>query len=78
MIKLSDFCSKQVINMKTGEQLGFVDDFEITVQGSEVLVTSIVIKGKMRGLGVLGRGEDIVIPVSAIEVVGEDTILFSR
>ena len=65
--------SKEVVNLKTGLKIGFVDDAELdTVTGSLV---SLIIYGRPRAFGIMGRDEDIVIKCSDIKLIGEDIIL---
>ncbi|MEE0929361.1 MAG: YlmC/YmxH family sporulation protein [Acutalibacteraceae bacterium] len=64
---------KEVINSKDGCRLGFVDDVEIDTVNANVI--SIVIYGKWRCFGLLGREEDIILKWDCIELIGEDTIL---
>ena len=51
----------------------FVDDVEIDTKNATII--SLVIYGKWRCFGLLGRGEDTVIRLECIELIGEDTIL---
>lgn len=70
---LSELRTKEVINAGTGIKLGYVDDIEFdTVTGN---VTSIIIFGRPRAFGLMGRDDDIIIKCEDIEVIGEDTIL---
>ncbi|MBR6336351.1 MAG: YlmC/YmxH family sporulation protein [Ruminococcus sp.] len=70
---LSELRNKEVINAKTGLKLGYVDDIEFdSVTGN---VISIVIFGRPRAFGLMGREQDIVIKCEDIEVIGEDTVL---
>ena len=65
--------NKEVVNLNTGLKIGYVDDIEIdTLSGS---VVSLVVYGKMRAFGIMGRDEDIIIKCKDIELIGEDTIL---
>lgn len=64
---------KEVINSKDGCRLGFVDDVEIDTVNAKVI--SIVIYGKWRCFGLLGREEDIILKWDCIELIGEDTII---
>lgn len=68
--------SKEVIDIKTGERLGFIDDAELDL--SEASVKSFVIYGRERFFGLFGREEDIVIPCGEIEVIGQDVMLVNR
>ena len=65
--------NKEVVNLRTGLKIGFVDDIEIdTVTGS---VVSLIVFGRSRAFGIMGRDEDIIIKCKDIELIGEDTIL---
>ena len=68
-----ELCRKEVIDIKNGERLGFVDDIEIDLSTSSI--RSLVIYGGARLLGLFGRNEDIVISCSDIKVVGSDVVL---
>ena len=71
----SNLRNKEVVNVKTGLKLGYVDDIEIdTVTGD---VVSLIVYGRPRALGIMGRDEDITIKCSDIHLIGEDTILVS-
>lgn len=69
----SNLRNKEVVNLKTGLKLGYVDDIEIdTTTGN---VVSFIVFGRPRALGIMGRDEDIIIKCSDIDLIGEDTIL---
>lgn len=71
--RIGDLRNKQVVCVRNGCVLGFVSDVEIsTVDGR---LEAIVIFGRPRALGVLGREDDIVIPWSEIEVIGQETVI---
>ena len=70
---LSDLRNKEVINIKTGLKIGYVDDIEINTL--DATVVALIVYGRPRFMGVLGKDDDIVIKCSNIELVGEDTIL---
>ena len=70
---ITEMREKEVINLANGCRLGCVNDVEIdTCSGCLV---SIVIYGKSKFFGLLGRCEDIKIPWKDITVIGDDTIL---
>ena len=71
--RINDFKYKDVISSSDGVRLGFVGDVELDTQNAAL--TAIVIRGRYRLFGLLGREEDTVIPWEDIEVIGEDTIL---
>ncbi len=69
----SELRNKEVVNMKTGIKLGYVDDIELdTTSGT---IVSLIVYGRPKAFGIMGRDEDIVIKCNNIELIGEDTIL---
>ena len=64
---------KEVVNVKDGSRLGRVDAIEVDTGTMQVL--SLIVYGRLRFFGLLGREEDRVIPWEDIEIIGEDTIL---
>lgn len=64
---------KEVINIKTGERLGYIRDVEISETTGNIEAIIVPRKGCFfRKL--LGGGE-LIIPWGAIEVVGKDLVL---
>lgn len=70
---LEELKSKEVIDIKTGERLGYIDDVRMDVAASEVL--SLLIYGGYRFFGILGKENDTEIPCESVKVIGSDTIL---
>lgn len=66
---------REVIDIHTGERLGFIDDAEINLETSQTV--ALIIYGRERFFGLFGKENNIIIPCSKIEVVGEDVILVS-
>lgn len=73
LCRIDDLKNKQVVCVKDGCVLGFVSDVEMDTESGAL--TSIIIFGKMRFMGLLGHEEDIVIPWKDINVIGTETIL---
>ena len=73
LCRIDDLRNKQVVCVKNGCVLGFISDVEMdTLNGT---LTSIIIFGRLRFFGLLGREEDIVIPWKDISVIGNETVL---
>lgn len=70
---VTDLRNKQVINQKDGDILGPVSDVEVDTCSGRVV--AIIVFGRPKCLGLLGRGEDIRICWEDIKVIGEDTVL---
>ena len=64
---------KEVIDITDGTRYGFVGDVELN--SDRGAIEGIVVRGRPRLLGLLGREEDVVFPWSAVKRFGEDIIL---
>jgi YlmC/YmxH family sporulation protein len=73
---LSDLRGKEVIDTAEGVKLGFADDIELDTATGEL--SSMVIYGTARFLGIFGREDDIHIPFTDIELIGRDVILVKK
>lgn len=71
--RIAELRNKQVVCVQSGEILGYVSDVEINT--STGALESLLIFGRAKFLGLFGKYEDIVIPWSDIEVIGQETIL---
>ena len=72
-MRVTDLSCKEVVCIRDGARLGYVADGEVEVPDGQVC--AIVVPGKCRFFGLLGRTEDFVIPWNAIRRVGDDIIL---
>ncbi len=72
-MRMEELRRKDVINMYNGGYLGRVGDLEFDMDRADM--TDLVIYGRLRWFGLLGRDDDIVIKWEDIEVIGEDSIL---
>lgn len=70
---LRQLCKKDVVQLGSGVKLGRADDLELEMGSAQVC--SLILRGRPRWFGLLGRGEDLVIPWQQIEAIGEDVIL---
>ena len=68
-----DFKRKEVISIKDGKRLGFVQD--VTADLESGVITSIIVPGSTRLLNIFASANDIVIPWQNIKCIGEDIIL---
>ena len=75
LCRIDDLRNKQVVCVKDGCVLGFISDVEMDTENGNL--TSIIIFGRLRFFGLLGREEDIVIPWEDISVIGNETVLVS-
>lgn len=71
--RMGDLRNKEVINVRDGERIGFVSDVELDTHTAAL--TAVVIYGRLRFLGLLGREPDIVVPWRDISLIGSDTVL---
>lgn len=75
LCRIDELKNKQVVCVKDGCVLGFVSDVELDTQSGSL--TAIIIFGRLRFFGLLGREDDIVIPWDDIRVIGNETVLVS-
>lgn len=73
LAQFMDFRKKEVINVKNGMKIGYVDD--VLFDTEQASIRYIVVYGRPKFFGLFGREEDMQIPWEDIEIVGEDTIL---
>lgn len=73
LCRIDDLRNKQVVCVKDGCVLGFISDVEMDTESGSL--TSIIIFGRLRFFGLLGREEDIIIPWDDIKVIGSETVL---
>lgn len=64
---------KEVIDIADGVRYGFVGDIELDLERGAI--ESVIIPGRPRLWGLLGREPDAVFPWSSVRRVGEDVIL---
>lgn len=70
---LAELRNKEIINIKTGARLGYVDD--VVFETDDATIKSFIVYGRTRFFGLLGKDDDIVITCSDIEIIGVDTVL---
>lgn len=71
--RIGELCRKEVIDVMDGSRYGYVGDAEIDLETGQV--RALVVPGRLRLLGLLGREEDHIFPWTAIKRLGEDIIL---
>lgn len=64
---------KEIINVTDGSRMGYAGDVAVELEGGTV--TALVVPGRLRLFGLLGREPDVIIPWSAVRRFGADTIL---
>ena len=68
-----DFKHKEVINIKDGRRLGYVQDVCANLEDGSI--TSIIVPGSNKILNLFTNNNDIVIPWQNIKCIGDDIIL---
>ena len=71
--RVEDMRNKEVISVSDGTKIGWVCDVEMETNTASL--TALVIYGRARFFGLLGREEDIVIPWERVRLIGDDTVL---
>lgn len=66
-------CCKEVVSIRDGRRLGYVSDARVEIPEGHVL--ALIVPGRGRCFGLLGRREDYVIPWHCIRRIGPDIVL---
>ena len=72
-MKISDFQTKDVINIVDGKKLGQIADLELDLRQGRI--ESIVVPNQGKFFGLFGGGTDVVIPWRNIVKIGMDVVL---
>ena len=72
-VQLEELRYKEVISVTSGARFGYADDLEIDLE--EGRVTALIIPGRRRLFGLLGREADRRVPWASVRRFGEDIIL---
>ena len=68
-----ELCAKEVVQLQEGACLGKVDDMVIDLEHARI--ESLLMLGRPKLFGLLGRGETLTIPWEDIEKIGADALL---
>lgn len=71
--RIADLRCKEVISVADGSRFGYVGDMEVDLDSGQV--RSLVVPGRRRLFGLLGREADRYIPWASVRRFGEDIIL---
>ena len=74
--RIAELRYKEVISVEDGSRFGFVGDMEVDLDSGQV--RALVVPGRRRLFGLLGREEDRYIPWNAVRRFGEDIILVEQ
>ena len=70
---LKELADKDIVDIKTGVNYGKADDLEF--DPSKAFIQRMILHGRLRLFGILGREKDVYIDWSKIITIGEDAIL---
>ena len=68
-----DFKHKEVVNVKDGKRLGYVQDVCADLETGKI--TSIIVPGSNKIMNFFSSNNDIVIPWQNIKCIGDDLII---
>ena len=71
--RIAELRYKEVISVEDGARYGYVGDMEVDLETGQV--KALIVPGRRRFFGLLGREEDTVICWDEIQCIGEDTVL---
>jgi YlmC/YmxH family sporulation protein len=72
-VTIRELCEKEVVQLEQGMCLGRADDLELDPATAQL--QSLILLGRPRLFGLLGRDESLTIPWQEIETIGTDAIL---
>lgn len=70
---VSELRCKEIIDIRDGGRFGYVGDVEVDLDKGQV--KALIVPGRLRLFGLLGREADTVFPWTAVRRVGEDVVL---
>jgi len=70
---VSELRCKEIIDVRDGGRFGYVGDVAVDLDSGQV--KALIVPGRLRLLGLLGREEDAVILWEDIEMIGGDIVL---
>ena len=70
---IRELCEKEIVQLEKGICLGRADD--LVFDPATARLESLILLGRPRMLGLLGRDESLTIPWQEIEIIGEDAVL---
>ena len=71
--RIADLRCKEIINVTNGCRYGYVGDVEVDLDTGQIC--ALVVPGRLRLFGLLGREEDRIFPWESVQRFGEDIIL---
>ena len=71
--RIGELRCKEVINVTDGSRYGYVGDAEVDLATGQI--RALIVPGRLRFFGLLGREEERIFPWSAVRRFGEDIIL---
>ena len=72
-VTIRELCEKEVVQLEQGVCLGRADDLEFDPATAQL--QCLILLGRPRLLGLLGRDESLTIPWREIETIGTDAVL---
>ncbi|MGM9925292.1 MAG: YlmC/YmxH family sporulation protein [Bacillus sp. (in: firmicutes)] len=72
MIRISQFQTKDIVNITDGKKLGVLQDLDINLLTGQII--AIVVSGNGKWVQMFQREDGITIPWSKIKKIGEDII----
>ena len=71
--RIADLRCKEIFNVTDGSRFGYVGDVEVDLETGQIC--ALVVPGRLRLFGLLGREEDRIFPWESVRRFGEDIIL---
>ena len=75
-MRIAQLKYKEVISIADGSRFGYIGDLELDLESGQV--RALVVPGRRRLFGLLGREEYLYIPWGSVRRFGEDIILVEQ
>ena len=72
-VRLAELRCKEVISLSDGSRFGYIGDLELDLETGQV--RALIVPGRLRFFGLLGREPDRYIDWPAVRRFGEDIVL---
>ena len=71
--RIAELQYKELVDITDGTRYGCIGDLEVDTESGAI--QNIIVYGRSRAFGLLGRENDLIFPWSAIKRIGADLIL---
>lgn len=75
MARVQDLLRREVINLFSGEKLGFATDIEIDTDTGKI--AALILPEKSKGMSLFNKQSDLIVPWQDIQRISDDLIMIN-